>query len=91
MATQSRLAVIGDKREGRLTAVDRIHTRASNEQGLQLISFVDAVQTQTHVEQYRKGVFAAIDQMWESVPGIIVTSQALQCTPNARHGGKKAE
>lgn len=75
----------------RLTAVDRVHTRTSNKKRLQFVTFVDAVQTQSHVKQYRKGIFAAVDQMWKSVSGIIVTSQALQCTPNARYSGKKAE
>ena len=45
-------------------------------------SLVYPIKTKAHVVQDRPRVLAAVDQMWEDVAGIIVTSQTLEGTPN---------
>lgn len=75
----------------RRTAIDRIHGCERDEQRFQSKGLIDSIETQTHVAKDGKGIFAEIDEMWKRIPGIIVTPQTLQASPDSREGRKKAK
>ena len=69
---------------GGLTAVDSVDGAKCDEECFQRIVLIDSIKAERHVEENRECIFAAINQMRKRVPGIIVTTYALQASPNAR-------
>lgn len=52
---------------------------------------VNAKQAQGHASEDGEAILATIDQVRENIAGIVVTSDALECTPNARNSREEAK
>ena len=65
------------RNEFELTAVNRIYASKCREQSKVAFTSVDSVQAEGDIVHYSHGIFPAIDKMWEDVPGVGVTSNAL--------------
>jgi hypothetical protein len=72
------------------TAVDGIDDGEGDEHGAVSGAFVDAVDAECHIEEDRCRVLAHIEQMREGVSSVVVTAEALYCSPYARERGKEA-
>jgi hypothetical protein len=47
---------------------------------------VDSIDAESDIVQDSCAILATVDKMGEYVSSILVTTNALQCTPNARKG-----
>lgn len=65
-------------------AVDTVDRRKHNVQSHHLGRPLDSEQTQTHTRENSKAILSTIDQVRENIAGIVITTYALQCAPNAR-------
>lgn len=72
-------------------AVDGIDGGAEYEERFEAAGLIDAVERERHVIEDGKGVFAAVDEVWKDVAGVIVPTEALQGSPDAREAGEEAE
>jgi hypothetical protein len=79
------------EREGERTAVHRVDSSESDEEAQIGLGVADAVETKPHGRQDGHGVLAAVDQVREHVPRVVVTPDALQRAPYRREGGEEAE
>jgi hypothetical protein len=73
-------------REGALTAVQGVDRRKCNEYCKMISGLVNSVNTEGEIIHDGHGVFSAIDKMREYVSSVVVTTNALQRTPNTRKG-----
>ena len=67
---------------GGLTTIDRVDGGKGGKNCQQGVASVDPIQTQGNIVHDCHSIFSAIDEMWEDVSGVIVTSYTLQRTPN---------
>ena len=67
-----------------LTTIDGIDRRERDEDSFVLRCLLDAINTQSSVEQNSCRVFSTVDEMRKDVSGVIITSNALKSTPNSR-------
>lgn len=66
----------------RLTCVYAVNGGEGDEQGEVGVSPVNTVDAEEHCGKDGHGILATVDQMRENVPRVVVTSNALQSTPN---------
>lgn len=52
---------------------------------------MNAIQAERHVKQNGERVLSAVHEMRKRISGIIITSNTLQSSPNARQRRKKAQ
>jgi len=71
-------------------AVDRIDGSECDEKSQIGLRSVDAIEAEEDGSKNRHGVFAAVDQVWEHVLGVVVTPDALQSTPDGGQCGEEA-
>ena len=57
------------------TAVHRVNDRDSDEESKKFRRSVYAIQAQCHIGKDRESVLAAVHQVWENVPSIIITKK----------------
>lgn len=67
-----------------LTTIDSIDRCERDEDSFVLRCLLDAINTQSSVEQNSCRVFSTVDEMGKDVSGVIITSNALKSTPNSR-------
>ena len=67
-----------------LTTIGSIDRRERDEHSSVLRCLLDAINTQSSVEQNSCRVFSTVDKMGKDVSGVIITSNALKSAPNSR-------
>lgn len=65
-----------------LTAIDSVDRRESDEDRKVSPRPVDSIDAECEIIQYSHAVFAAVDEVGKYVSRIVVTTNALQCTPD---------
>lgn len=70
--------------EKALTGIDGVYCCKCDEDSKVFPGSVNAIDTECDIVQYRCEIFAAINKMRKYVSSILVTTNALQCTPNSR-------
>jgi hypothetical protein len=67
-----------------LTTIGSIDRCERDEDSSVLRCLLDAINTQSSVEQNSCRVFSTVDEMGKDVSGVIITSNALKSAPNSR-------
>lgn len=84
IATDVSISALKSRRKKSLTGVDSIDGCKSDENCKIFPCPVDSVHAESGIVQYRREIFATVDEMRKYVLSIIVSTNALQCAPDSR-------
>lgn len=71
--------------------VDGVHGRKGDEDCTMGCGLIDAIDAESHVEDDSCHVLAQVEQMWECIAGVMVSTEALNRSPYTGECGEETE
>jgi hypothetical protein len=74
-----------------LTAINSIECGESAENNQILVCLINSVDAESHIIHNCHTIFSTINQMRKHISRVVVTTNALKCTPYTRNCGKETQ